>query len=214
MGTLYLGSQKVCPAIIAGQPEPREYDSVIRIQDNISDLELSVSSSYSNFSDDITNKILLDLNNVEKIDSTNLTNSGGFSYFIHETSENLSVSIKADKLKEINSKNTFSYFVQTQPEYDRENNAFYDSVIRFPLLEKIADRNFVFFVNKGLTDIYFPKLKTANADALYYIAYKAKAPLTLHFAANQELLVTSLTTYPTFGSSYSVTILYDQPATE
>jgi hypothetical protein len=57
-------------------------------------------------------------------------------------------------------------------------------------------------------------LKTAGPTAFNYMLTYALRPITLHFASNQESLISSLTGYPTFGSSNSVTILYDQPPTE
>ena len=43
-GYMYLGNKKVCPAIVVGQSEPPEYDSLIRMPKGLK--ELDVGSTY------------------------------------------------------------------------------------------------------------------------------------------------------------------------
>ena len=78
-GSLYLGSQKVCPAIVVGKQEPVEYDSLIKVPDDMTVLEEHFFELSSGWSDcNIRTKILLDLNNLETIADVQ---PGAFSNF-------------------------------------------------------------------------------------------------------------------------------------
>lgn len=222
-GSLYLGSQKVCPVIVAGQQEPQEYDSLIRMPKGLKELDIDTNYiaitpnvySIPSVSSEANMKILLDLNELEIVTG----GTGGwagysaFMGFINPEIYWISIDIKAENLKEAGD-GTFQYFATTGGTVQRENSVFYNPIIRFPKLEKVGDRCFYYFVNTGITDIYLPKVKTAHNRAFYNMCSIAQNTITLHFASNQEALISSLSGYPNFGSSYPVTILYDQPPTE
>lgn len=223
-GYMYLGNKKVCPAILVGsQPEPPEYDSLIKMPKGLK--ELDIDDTYiSIFADweytkpvplEANMKVLLDLNELEIITggSSGLFGSSAFMTFFNDGIYWVSIDIKAENLKEAGD-GTFKYFATYGYTVQRETSVFYNPIIIFQKLEKIGSYCFLYFVNSGITDIYFPKLKTSHSNGLDDMCTFADRPVTLHFASNQESLISSLNGYPNFGSSYTVTILYDQPATE
>lgn len=216
-GSLYLGSQRVCPAIVIGQQEPQEYDSLIRMPKGLKELQKEIIRVLGGTSQTVTEseyiKILLDLNEVESIVDAPSASYSAFISFFPRTSYWLSIDIKADNLKEAGDY-SFYQFAGSSWLISRETNIFYNPVITFPKLEKIGNYCFYYFVNPGVTDVYLPKLKTSSQYGLTNICKEAKSQVTLHFASNQEPLISSLHGYPNFGSKYSVTILYDQPPTE
>ena len=213
-GYMYLGNKKVCPAILVGsQPEPPEYDFLIKIPDNVTAIdvdEVYQSPVISLYYCEFNAKILLDLNNVEEI-----INSGGFfnapfGYFVWGGAK-CRIDIKAENLRYAGKFGLSDMYDGGSP---NDDPFFYNPVITFPKLEEVGSYCFTSFVYGGLTDLYLPKLKTASINAFDGALEYATGSITLHFASNQESLISSLTGYPNFDSNYPVTILYDQPPTE
>lgn len=212
-GYMYLGSQKVCPAIVVGsQPEPPEYDCLLKIPDDVTEINktaytypifTATSTGYQNA------KVLLDLNNVETILAGSM--NGPFIGFVYSYRGFPKVNIIAEKLKIAGAYafNSFARYASVG-----QDSIFYKSTLSFPNLEEIGHACFGNFAPIGNASIYLPKLKTAAADSLKNMLSYANGPVTLHFASNQDSLISSLTGYPNFGSQYTVTILYDQPPTE
>lgn len=200
-GSLYIGSQKVCPAVVLGQPEPPDYDILYKIPDSVTELiyvEMAGVRVIGN-----TYRVLLDLNNVEKV-------LGGPLYHFAAISGIGRLSIKADKLKECGRRGMSTITVSGSP----TPTYFYNPILKFPNLEIIGPDGFSYFVGRGLTDIYFSKVKTIDVNGLRSMLSNMLDPITLHFPSNQESLISSLSEYPTFDGRNQVTILYDQPATE
>ena len=224
-GYMYLGNKKVCPAILVGsQPEPPEYDSLIKMPNGLKELDVDenyISIFSGNWSSitpvpaEANIKVLLDLNELEIVTGGSSSFWGGapFQEFFDDGMYWTSIDIKAENLKEAGVR-TFNYFATKGYDVQRDTNVFYNPIIRFPKLEKIGSYCFLYFVNSGITDIYLPKLKTSHSNGLSDMCTFADRQITLHFASNQESLISSLNGYPNFGSSYPVTILYDQPPTE
>lgn len=222
-GYMYLGNKKVCPVIVAGQQEPQEYDSLIRMPKGLKELDIDTNyiainpniSYLPSVPSEANMKILLDLNELEIVTggTGGWVGDSAFMGFIDPEIYWISIDIKAENLKEAGA-GTFNYFATTGGTVQRENSVFYNPIIRFPKLEKVGDRCFCNFVNSGITDIYFTKLKISHSRGLENMCTFADRQVTLHFASNQESLISSLNGYPNFGSSYPVTILYDQPPTE
>ena len=208
-GSLYLGSQKVCPAVVVGKQEPVEYDSLIKVPDDMTVLEehfFELSSGWSNCN--IKTKLLLDLNNIETIADVQ---SGAFSNFFPEDCINMQIDIRAEKLR-IAGDGAFNGFIDTYSK--RQLPVAYNPIIRFPNVETVGLLSFGGFVYSGVTDVFFPKLKDSDRLGFAACLICVKNAVTLHFPSNKESLISSLSGYPNFSSKYPVTILYDQPATE
>lgn len=230
-GSLYLGSQRVCPAIVSGgspEPEPTEYftfkfpDDMVEPPTQDYYLRLQVVRE----DQESLEPVCIDFNNI-KIFSGNLATSqydfeyvpliakvGNIEKLAGEGLKflgNLCLAVDGyedidfDSLTEVGS-GCLGYAF-----YNDEEKTFNN--IRFPKLTKINSSSFVNFGNNGV-DIYFNSLKSdsfLSNHALYYIGVGDDK--TLHLPSNLSSVVPTLDGYPNFGGS-NTTILYDLPATE
>lgn len=221
-GSLYLGSQRVCPAIVAGggSPEPEPTECVtIRLPDGKiynEDIEIDL---YANGS------ICFDFNKIEVFDNGKI--NGVFNY-----KSNPIILKGIENIKSITSgsiTNSFLYGSLSQN---------YGTELHFNNLEALG-RNAIIMAFKfnNTTSVFFPKLKNMGSFCLSYsltdgcnVYFNAVTTSTfingdeldgigvsqnktLHFPSNLSSVIPTLTGYPNFGGT-NTTILYDLPATE
>ena len=203
-GSLYLGSQKVCPAITLGGPEPTEYftfkfpDNMIEPPDQEYYLHPSVLSTDGNNFE----PVVIDFNNVKifsgnfspsqtyfqdipiipKVEKIEKLSGHGLMYFANKC-------LAVDGHKDINfqsltevGNNTFGFA------FNNTNQKTFNNIY-FPKLTKMGSTSFVSFGNTGV-DIYFSAVVTSSfqsSDVLKYIGMGNNK--TLHFPSNLETTI-------------------------
>lgn len=234
-GYMYLGSQKVCPAVlVGGGGEPTEYFT-FKFPDGLKTFDgiLQFASNAISVEDYYWNKlpVCFDFNELEYIDEGALLNMGlgcnsviiknlssikkiyGFqsllSCFSNCTFENGPVDIVFGGLEEVNGEMCLYY-------------SFMSSSIRsihLPKLTKIGSKSLWGFGNYNGIEIYFEAVKTSTfttGNELYEICGGTGSTISgkkLHFPSNLSSVIPNQSGYPNFGGTNTV-ILYDLPATE
>lgn len=230
-GYMYLGSQRVCPAIVSGgspEPEPTEYltvkfpDSMVEPPDQEYYLQpMVLTSDGNNFE-----PVIIDFNNVKtfsgnlvpsktyfegvpiipKVEKIEKLAGHGFRYLANKC-------LSVDGYKDINFKNLTEVVGSGLGFAFNNTNQKTFNNIYFPKLTKMGSSSFVSFGNTGV-DIYFSAVVTSSfqsSDVLGYIGMGNNK--TLHFPSNLQTTIQNQDGYPNFNGT-NTTILYDLPATE
>lgn len=227
-GSLYLGSQKVCPAILFGK-EQTEYFTFKFPDDMVEPPEQQYPLTLKVLATDNTNfePVCVDFNNI-KVFSGNLNaRLGSWS--------KLPVITKVGKIEKLKDSGLIYAFenclaVEGHKDivfeslteiddnaigmaYSNKTTKTFENIY-FPKLTKIGSDAFVGFGNKGVS-VYFNAVTSAtfpNGDELEMIGFQGEEK-TLHFPSNLSSVIPNQSGYPNFGAT-SLTILYDLPATE
>lgn len=235
-GYMYLGSQRVCPAVVSGGSEPTEYFT-IKLPDSLKVLNFegnvfsgqSVSYSGVGFP-----TIVFDFNKLEEV-----TSSGDLGMPLNSYKGN--VIIKNIESLKVISGNFLQGFC------DDATLASGHGDINFENLEEIGWMcMYNSFGMSGVTSIRFKKLTTIGSEGLYALLqginsdgstgvhvyfdavnsttfededeclsgiFDGTSDCTLHFPSNVQEYVEELIGYPNFGGT-NTTILYDLEPTE
>lgn len=237
-GSLYLGSQKVCPAIVIGGGATTTDVTTLKLPDYLKNIEDGNFQITCNIIDktgeeDVYIPLKLDFNNVEKI-------TGYYWAVNYFKIQKKNIAVDFGKIKEIG-------------DSSGDNNGTFGSAFRavsfiqgytdisFDNLETLGNYAFeATFQSSNITALRFKKLKNMSADAVGYmlfgckdvdvyfyavdsstnlsgggfsdICYMAKN-VTLHLPSNMSAIIPTITGYPNFGGTNTI-ILYDLPATE
>ena len=226
-GSLYLGSQKVCPSMLVVREEPTS--CVFRVPDNVTNISKTSAfgSLYGNLNP-FPYDLAIDLNNVEEI-----SGDGCFEYTFGGCNI---VSLK-EKIKTISARQVFSvcFAFANIPEdstlfenLESVSSSGLNSALmystgkqtyRFKKLNYIENNGFeACFGRSSAKHIYFNSLKSDSFDtsgAYYHFEsmLMGVTGCTLHFPSNLSSVIPTLDTYPNFGGTNTV-ILYDLEATE
>lgn len=229
-GSLYLGSQKVCPSMLVVKEEPTS--CVFRVPDNVTNISTrsAFNSLYGNLYP-FPYDLAIDLNNVEEL--------SGQSCFYYAFGGCNIVSLK-EKIKTISNRNVFDvcFAFSNIPEESKlfENlESVYESGLISGLIYSTGKETYRFkklnyIENAGLQacfgyssakHIYFDSLKedsfsvVEGTDVYWHFVdmLMGVSDCTLHFPPNISNIVPTLEGYPSFGGTNTV-ILYDLPATE
>jgi hypothetical protein len=220
-GSLYLGSQKVCPAISLGGPEPTEYFT-FKFPDGAvfsDEIELPPFAG-----DDYIDTLAIDFNKIEQI-------TGRLRAFIYDM--NPKIVIKGiENLKTISNSGISQSFQRCTLKENHTN-------LYFSNLESVGNWGMCFsFILYNMESVHFPKLKNIGSYAFGYSFYNnchlyfdsvdsntfqtgnefgdmcsGRDGITLHLPSNLSSVIPTLSDYPNFGGT-NTTILYDLPATE
>ena len=86
--------------------------------------------------------------------------------------------------------------------YDLYNNL--GSTIEFPELTTLEDNAFEEgFPRTYISNIRFPKYANVTSNSLYNMMYSHSTSTVIHFPANMQSVISSLSQYPYFGGSSS-----------
>jgi len=226
-GSLYLGSQKVCPSILVGGPEPTEYVT-IKFPDDPS-FTGGISGSYIEAVNSSGNTIplVIDLNKLETIvEST-------FNYGFRNASRVIFKNL--DSVKTIGDSAFYGAFVNATFESG------YTDLI-FENATEIGKRAFATgFYNSNITSLRLPKVTILPETGSPFMYFGSGTPgfhiyfnsvvassfsnvnvladscagitgNTFHFPSNLSDVIPNLTGYPNFSGT-NTTILYDLEAT-
>ena len=228
-GYMYLGSQRVCPAVVSGgspEPEPTEYftfkfpDSIVTFDGVLQDKVYLADSNW-----DETQVFCVDFNKVEYLINCNLADfcKGMGNPIIIKGLENI---------KEISGSsaftNAFSGILEenhTEISFDNlesigrascANSLLFSNLtsLRFPKLTHMGARCLSFVGNRNGCDIYFNAVTSStfpNGDELNNIGGNENK--VLHFPSNLSSVIPNQSGYPNFGGT-NTTILYDLEPTE
>lgn len=228
-GSLYLGSQRVCPAIVSGGSEPTEHftlkfpDNMVELLNNnialetcprVADMQtqeyvpvvldfnnIKTFSGYLNYGDLSDIPLITKVENIEKI-----VGQGFADAFVDCVAVDGYKDITFENLEEVASNSMqFAYQNKTTKTF---NN------IYFKKLTKIGSSALSGFGNKGV-DIYFNAVTSATFQGgheLYGIGIFG-AGKTLHFPSNLSNVIPNQDGYPNFDGT-NLTILYDLEPTE
>lgn len=225
-GYMYLGSQRVCPAILMGGSEPETNERLlIKVPDGV----MTSSTSIYNCSPRCGAGVKFDFAGCTGINKASLYSLCSYSYSAQEN-----FILETGELKEI-------LGGDMQGAFSNLNFADGHTDIYFDNLEKITYSGTStpffgnFFENTNITSLHFPKLydcnfaffQCINANHLYLNAVTSTtfdnaeiSPLfsglsnqTIHLPSNMSSVMPSISGYPNFGGT-NTTILYDLPETE
>ena len=228
-GYMYLGSQRVCPAVVSGgspEPEPTEYftfkfpDSIVTFDGIVQDSVFLADNDW-----EPTPVFCVDFNKVEYLIDCNL------SSFCQSIS--YPIIIKGlENIKQISGSrafaNCFSGILEenhTEISFDNlesigkascGNSLVFSNLatLRFPKLTQMGASCLAFTGNRNGCDIYFNAVTSStfpNGDELNNIG--GNKDKVLHFPSNLSTVIPNQSGYPNFGGT-NTTILYDLPATE
>lgn len=228
-GSLYLGSQKVCPVIVSGGSEPTEYFT-FKFPDNmVEPPQQEYWMVVQIYTPDRTKyePVCIDFNNI-KVFSGNLAATQG--YF-----RNVPLIPKVEKIEKLTDRGLVYAFKDCIALEGHKDIVFESLVevddsaigcaflnqttktfenIYFPKLTKIGSTAFVGFGNKGV-NVYFNAVTSAtfpNGDELEMFGFQGEEK-TLHFPSNLSSVIPNQSGYPNFGAT-TLTILYDLEPTE
>lgn len=230
-GSLYLGSQKVCPAIFVGgssEPELTYFkfpDNIVTVSSNQQFKDFcGYGKPYYGWDVDV------DFNNIQRVTG----NEAFYSAFANLNGNVLKIKNIVSVTGQQAFRATFSYssFENVDIDFGKIEdlsgyycmlNCFTNStglpeVIRFTNLTDISGGGtfYMCFWGTEITDIYFNSLTTqsfgGNLDNFDYMLFFVDG-CTLHFPSNLSSFVPTLNGYPNFGGT-NTTIIYDLPATE
>lgn len=234
-GTLYLGSQKVCPAILAGGAKPTEFYT-LKIPDSITKLDdvnkIIITSNIIDRTEETDQYVpfCLDFNNVEEI-------VGYFWTVNYLKIQRKNIAIDFSKLKKIGDEtgnSTWANAFNGATFLDGHRDIVFDSLeaigpygfggafiganitsLRFKKLKVLDEECFDYLVcNCNGVHIYFDAIDSSTVfgtNCLNEICVYAKS-ITLHFPSNTSAIISTLAGYPDFGGTDTV-ILYDLEAT-
>lgn len=228
-GSLYLGSQKVCPAIVSGvspEPEPTEYFT-FKFPDNIITFDGILQDGFfladSNW--DETQVFCVDFNKVEYLIDCNLygfCQSMGNPVIIKGL-ENIKemrgsrafVSVFGSKLEENHTEISFDN-LESIGQGSCGNSLRFSNLtsLRFPKLTRMGASCLAYTGNPNGCDIYFNAVTSStfpNGNELNNIGSSKNK--VLHFPSNLSSVIPNQSGYPNFGGT-NTTILYDLEPTE
>lgn len=228
-GYMYLGSQRVCPAVVSGGSEPTEYFTFKFPDSMVEPPQQLYGMNFRILTEDQTKyePVCVDFNNI-KVFSGNLSPTQSYA-------KNLPLIPKVGKIEKLTDKGLVYAFAGCIAVDGHKDIVFENLVevgdssigcaflnettktfenIYFPKLTKIGYDAFVGFGNKGV-NIYFKAVTSAtfpNGDELEYIGMFGEEK-TLHFPSNLSSVIPNQSGYPNFGAT-TLTILYDLEPTE
>lgn len=218
-GSLYLGSQKVCPAVLIGGGQPYDGLPTYEVVDGVVQKRSSRLTGH-------------EFDGIRVID--------GVVFSEYYSALNISGDVVFRDLEEIKSDSmsyTFAYCEYLDGVVDfhslkiiREMGmpwCFYKcpniKSVYFTSLEKVEHQALrqTFAYCGSITDVYFNSLKTTSFDAGtnpfrgMMVYYGESVVRTLHFPSNLEPTIQALPGYPDFGGEPDYIVLaFDLPATE
>ncbi len=228
-GYMYLGSQRVCPAVVSGgspEPEPTEYftfkfpDSIVTFNGILQDKVFLADDNW-----DETQVFCVDFNNVEYLIDCNL-------YSFCQGMGNPVIIKGLEKIKEMSGSRAFTGAFSgileenhTEISFDNlesigrascGNSLVFSNLtsLRFPKLTQMGASCLAFVGNRNGCDIYFNAVTSStfpNGDELDNIG--SNKDKVLHFPSNLSTVIPNQSGYPNFGGT-NTTIMYDLPATE
>lgn len=229
-GSLYLGSQKVCPVIVSGGSEPTEYFT-FKFPDNITDFNgvfLSPTWVLYDSQKQEYQPFILDFNKIETVSNDN-------AFYGNFQDLRCKIGLILSSIKEITGTYSFVNFCIDTQFIDEYKDIWFDN------LETISKQRCLAwsFVDCNITSIHFPKLVNLVDDCLYFCGRtnnismyfnslktssfqtgnelngvcKQNSGKILHFPSNLSGVIPNQSEYPNFGGT-NTTILYDLPATE
>lgn len=225
-GYMYLGSQRVCPAVVSGGSEPTEYftfkfpDNMVEPPQQSYYISPQIEIDYSNLE-----PACVDFNNI-KVFSGNLSPSSfGKVPLIPKvekieklTGKGLVYAFKNCLALEGHKDIVFESLVEVDDSaigcaFLNQTTKTFENIY-FPKLTKIGSTAFVGFGNKGV-NVYFNAVTSAtfpNGDELEMFGFQGEEK-TLHFPSNLSSVIPNQSGYPNFGAT-TLTILYDLEPTE
>ena len=225
-GYMYLGSQRVCPAVVSGgSPEPETNERLlIKMPDGV----ITSSNQPSPISPTCSSGIKVDFGGWTGTNKAYFYNCFKYSgstqgNFILETGElkeilggdvqgcfkNLNFAeghtdIYFDNLERITYSGTSAAFV---------GNMFENTNITSLHFPKLYDCQFTFFQTINCGHLYFDAVNSHTFDFATLIMFSDLSDQTVHFPSNMASVVPTLDGYPNFGGT-NTTILYDLEPTE
>lgn len=221
-GTLYLGRNKVCPAILIGGGDneklsyfslPYYIDSNGTLQIDENPFEIKLSKEVKDLGDDVfgynfESSIPFSIS-IVSVDFSGLESISGFFAMNHFLSGSDVETIDVSGLKSV----TGDYAVA------QAMNSTKLTSVEFHSLDDINGSNVFAFCFADcilLGDIYFNSLKTSSFGEYtnqFNLMLSDCSGVTLHFPSNLSQVIPTLDSYPNFGGQNTV-ILYDLPETE
>ena len=225
MGSLYIGSTKVCPVVVVNSPLPAEYFT-FKFPDSLTELEDEISFSDATFP---FSGVVVDFNKISSI-------SGDYAVSMFLPSSKTLILKNINSITSITGSACFSGFCNSATLAQGYEDIYFGelttvgqqslgqaftywtniSSIHFDKLTSIA-KNAFYGMLQGCSGVgvYFPAVTSTTlsvVDCLNRIANSA-SNITLHFPSNVSSAVETLTGYPNFNGT-NTTILYDLEATE
>lgn len=231
-GYMYLGSQRVCPAVLLGGGSGEPENTYLRFPDNITTINNTDFQEFYSYGKPYYGwPVDVDLNNIQSV-----TADSAFSLFMSYNKQAKILKIK--NLVSVTGEESF-YSAFSNSDYEEIDidfskiedlsgvycfmQAFYyttglPKVIRFTNLTDISGGGtfYMCFCRTGITDIYFNSLTTQSfGQDKYHFSYMLQgvSGCTLHFPSSLSSFIPTLNSYPNFGGT-NTTILYDLEATE
>lgn len=232
-GSLYLGSQKVCPVIIAGgspEPEPTEYFT-LKFPDNITDFNIRfISPAYILYDTqkEEYHPFILDFNKIETV-------SNDDAFYGDFSNLDCKIGLILSPIKEITGSYSFVNFCIDAQFIDEYKDIWFDNLetiskpscfawsfadcditsIHFPKLVNLVDDCLYFCGKTNNISMYFDSLKTSSLQTGNELngVCKQTSGKILHFPSNLSGVIPNQSDYPNFGGR-NTTILYDLEPTE
>lgn len=230
-GYMYLGSQRVCPAVVAGgspEPEPTEYftfkfpDSVVTFDGILMEYPTIADSDW-----ETTPVFCVDFNKVEYLIDCNLASfcQGIGNPIVIKGLENIKqisgsrafVNCFSGILEENHTEISFDN-LESIGQYSAGNSLKFSNLtsVHFKKLTEMGTGCLAYFGNKNGYNIYFDAVTSEtfqNGNELKNICGDPHKNVVIHFPSNLSSVIPNQSGYPNFGGT-NTTILYDLPATE
>ena len=227
-GTLYLGRNKVCPAILVGGSEPTEYFT-LKFPDNLVEAPeqryFALMLQIVNTSGDALEPICIDFNNVKVFNGSVAQTDGNFTDVPLiakvekiEKLSNMGLQVfgtnclAVEGHKDINFESLIEVGRSCLAQAFYNDNKTFDNIF-FPKLTKIDKWALDFLGNNGVDIYFYAVTESSFLDAAAIEDIGRRRNKTLHFPSNLSSFVPTLSGYPNFGGT-GTTILYDLEPTE